>query len=185
MMLRRHHSFGSLGCETGVTAPVGQHRLRTTRSRTNQGFRSAAATVELALLLPFMMAMFLGVVDFGRLCYFSMTVDDSLHNAMLFSAQTFDNQNQQWIGNNQYWQGPGGQIVSGDTAAAQLDGANLDPPLPAANVQTTPGTDADGNAVMVVTVTYTFQTVVPYPGIPSQVVIRRTGQIRVAPGTPS
>jgi Flp pilus assembly protein TadG len=47
----------------------------------NQVKRTAAAVAELAILLPFLVAMFLGVVDFGRLFYHSMTVQNSLHNA--------------------------------------------------------------------------------------------------------
>jgi hypothetical protein len=183
MILRPHNQVTN----TCLASPAGRSRRELPipmRKRTNQGARRAAATVEFAVLLPFMMAMFLGVVDFGRLFYYSMTIDNSLHNAMLFSGQTFDNQNQQWIGTVQYWQGPNGQIVSSDSAAAELDGTNLDPALPTANIQTTSGTDADGNSVIIVTVSYTFQTLVPYPGIPSPVVITRKGQIRVAPAIP-
>jgi len=185
MILRQHNTFRSAGLANAAGRPGRELPVQILARKTNRTLRSAAATVELAVLLPFLMAMFLGVVDFGRLFFFSMTVDNSLHNAMLFSGQSFDNQNQQWIGNNQYWQGPNGQIVSSDTAAAELDGANLNPAMPTGNVTTTSGTDANGNAVVIVTVSYTFQTLVPYPGIPSQVVIQRTGQIRLAPAVPA
>ncbi len=166
MILRRQNPFSNVYLAHSAGWPEAELPIWTSGRRTHHGSRRATATVELAVLLPFMMGMFLGVVDFGRLFYFSMTVDNSLHNAMLFSGQTFDNQNQQWIGTNQYWQGPNGQIVSSDNAAAELDGTNLNPQLPTANIQTTPGTDADGNSVVIVTVTYSFQTLVPYPGIP-------------------
>jgi Flp pilus assembly protein TadG len=145
--------------------------------------RHAAAAVEFAILLPFLTAMLLGVTDLGRLFYYSMTLENSLHNALLFTGQTFDNQNQQWIGSDQYWQGPSGNLSTG-TAAAQLDATNLTPSLPDANVTTASQTDADGNGVIVVTVTYTFTPLVPYPGLPSQVPISRSGQIRVAPAVP-
>jgi hypothetical protein len=113
-----------------------------------------------------------------------MTIDNALENAMLFSSQSFDNQNQQWIGTTQYWQGPGSQLSTA-TDAAQLDAANLTPALPSANVTTATGNDADGNVIATVTVSYTFQTLVPYPGLPSQVAIQRSGQIRVAPAVPN
>src|SRR5262249_25876830 len=132
--------------------------------------RHAAATVEFAVLLPFLVCMLLGVTDLGRLFYVSMTIDNSLEDGMLMVGQTFDNQNQQWVGNPQSWQGPSGSLSSA-AAAAQLDGANLTPALPNANVTTASSTDADGNPVVVVTVTYTFQPIVPYPGLPSQVSI--------------
>jgi Flp pilus assembly protein TadG len=158
-------------------------RTQVQRLGRNQLKRTAAATVELAVLLPFLVLMFLGIVDFGRLFYHSMTVQNALHNAMLFAGQTFDNQNQQWIGNNQYWQGPGGQVsATGD--AAGMDGSYMTPPLDTTQVTTATGTDANGNSVVIVTVSYTFQTLVPYPGIPSQVQIQRSAQIRVAPAVP-
>jgi hypothetical protein len=97
----------------------------------------------------------------------------------------FDNQNQQWIGNQQYWQGPNGQLVSVAKVAAELDGANLSPVLADSNISISSGTDADGNTVNIVTVTYSFSTIVPYPGIPSPLTITRTAQVRVAPATPS
>jgi Flp pilus assembly protein TadG len=145
--------------------------------------RSAAAAVEFAVLLPFLMCMLLGVTDLGRMFYYSMTIENSLHNSLLFDSQAFDNQNQQWIGTTQYWQGPSGNL-STDTAAAQLDATNLNPSLPDANISSASSTDADGNNVVVVTVTYTFTPLVPYPGLPSSIPLSRSGQIRVAPAVP-
>jgi hypothetical protein len=39
--------------------------------------------------------------------------------------------------------------------------------------------------VNIVTVSYTFTTLVPFPGIPSPVTIVRQAQVRIAPATPS
>ena len=147
--------------------------------------RRATATVELAVLLPFLVALFLFAVDFARIFYFSITIENAIHNSALFASQVFDNQNQQWIGNQQYWQGPNGQLVSQPKVAAELDGTNLNPALADSNITITTGVDADGNPVNIVTVTYTFNTIVPYPGIPSPLTITRTAQVRVAPPTPS
>jgi hypothetical protein len=147
--------------------------------------RRAAATVELAIVLPFLVALFLFAADFARVFYVTITIENSIHNAALFGGQTFDNQNQQWIGNKQYWQGPNGQLVSLPQACAELDGSNLNPVLADSNINVTSGTDADGHAVNIVTVTYTFNTIVAYPGIPSPLTIVRKAQVRVAPATPS
>jgi Flp pilus assembly protein TadG len=159
------------------------HGATSGRAPWNERGRNATAVVEFAVLLPFLMCILLGAIDLGRLFYYSMTIDNAMHNAMLFSAQSFDNQNQQWIGTDQYWQGPNGNL-SDSTAAAQLDATNLTPSLPDANVTTKSTTDADGNQVVVVTVTYKFQALVPYPGLPSEVPIQRSGQVRVAPALP-
>jgi hypothetical protein len=139
----------------------------------------------LAVLLPFLVGLFLFAADFARVFYVTITIENSIHNAALFGSQAFDNQNQQWIGNQQYWQGPNGQLVSQEPVAAELDGTNLSPALANSNITVTSGTDADGNAVNIVTVTYTFTTIVPYPGIPSPLTIVRKAQVRVAPATPS
>jgi hypothetical protein len=145
----------------------------------------ATAAVELAVLLPFLVGLFLFATDFARVFYVTITLENSIHNGALFGSRVFDNQNQQWIGNEQYWQSPNGQLVSVQKVAAELDGANLNPTLADSNITITSGTDADGNAVNIVTVTYTFTTIVPYPGIPSPMTITRTAQVRVAPPTPS
>jgi Flp pilus assembly protein TadG len=148
------------------------------------GARRAAATVELAILLPFLVALFLFAADFARVFYVTITLENAIHNAALFGSQVFDNQNQQWIGNDQYWEGPNGVLVSQEKATAELDATNLSPGLTDANITITSGTDADGNPVNIVTITYTFTTIVPYPGIPSPLTIVRKAQVRVAPATP-
>jgi Flp pilus assembly protein TadG len=147
--------------------------------------RRATATVELAVLLPFLAALFLFAFDFARIFYVTITLENATHNAALFGSRAFDNQNQQWIGNQQYWQGPNGQLVSQGPVAAELDGSNLSPALTDPQINITSGTDADGNPANIVTVTFSFTTIVPYPGIPSPVTIVRTAQVRVAPATPS
>jgi hypothetical protein len=147
--------------------------------------RRATATVELAVLLPLLVSLFLFAADFARVFYVTITIENAIHNSALFGCQVFDNQNQQWIGNQQYWQGPNGQLVSAEKVAAELDGTNLSPTLADSNITIASGTDADGNPVNIVTVTYTFTTIVSYPGIPSPLTITRTAQVRVAPATPS
>jgi hypothetical protein len=147
--------------------------------------RRGTATLELAVLLPFLVTLALFAIDFSRVLYYTITIENAVSNGALFGGQVFDNQNQQWIGNQQYWQGPGGQLVSQEKVAADLDGSSLSPALATSNVSVSTGTDADGNSVNIVTITYTFSTLFPYPGVPSQVQIVRTAQMRVAPATPS
>jgi hypothetical protein len=132
-----------------------------------------------------MVALFLFATDFTRVLYYTITIESAIHNSALYGSQVFDNQNQQWVGNQQYWQGPNGQLVSVEKVAAELDGTNLSPALADSNISVTSGNDADGNPVNIVTVTYTFNTLVSYPGIPSPVTIVRTAQVRIAPAKPS
>jgi hypothetical protein len=146
--------------------------------------RRGSAVVELALLLPFLVFIFLVSVDFARIIYYTIVIDNCCHNASIFGSNTYDNQNQQWIGNAQYWQGPSNQMVSTEQAAANVDGTNLSPALSTSNVTVSGSQDASGNQVNIVTISYTFNTITQFPGIPSTVTIKRTSQVRVAPPTP-
>jgi hypothetical protein len=147
--------------------------------------RCGTATAELAVLLPLLVSIFLVATDFARVYYVSMNIENAINNAALFGSQAFDNQNQQWIGTNQYWQCPGGQVSAQTAVAVQLDGTNINPALADSNISVTTGKDTDGNNVNIVTATYQFNTIVPYPGIPSPVTIKRTAQVRVAPAVPN
>ena len=131
-------------------ASVGKPRVFKKRAR------RGAAVVEMALLLPFLSFVFLASVDFARILYYTIVIDNCCHNASIFGSQTFDNQNQQWIGNQQYWQGPNGQLISQEKVTAELDGTNLNPALAGSNINITSGSDADGHPVNIVTITYTF-----------------------------
>ncbi|HLJ92523.1 MAG TPA: TadE family protein [Gemmataceae bacterium] len=146
--------------------------------------RRGAAVVELAVPLPFLSFIFLAWVDFARIIYYTIVIDNCCHNASIFGSQTYDNQNQQWIGNVQYWQGPSSQMISTEQAAADVDGTNLSPVLTASNVSVTAGQDANGNAINTVTIKFTFTTITRFPGLPSSITIERTSQVRVAPATP-
>jgi hypothetical protein len=170
-----------------LPAPLGSRLLfrGQTLRRPRTGVRHGVAAAELAILLPFLVCLFLFAIDFARILFYTITIETALQNGALFGSQSFDNQNQQWIGNVQYWQGPNGQLVSQEKVTSELDTTNLNPALSDANINVTGGTDADGNPVNIVTITYTFNTFVPYPGVPSPVTITRTAQVRVAPPKPS
>jgi Flp pilus assembly protein TadG len=173
--------------EALLPVPRGSRQLlaRQTLRRSRPAARHGVAAAEFAILLPFLVGLFLFAIDFARILFYTITIETALQNGALFGSRSFDNQNQQWIGNVQYWQGPNGQLVSQENVTSELDTTNLNPALSNANINVTGGTDADGNPVNIVTITYTFNTFVPYPGVPSPVTITRTAQVRIAPPTPS
>src|ERR1051326_1757669 len=92
--------------------------------------RKGTAAAEFAVALPFLVFVFLATVDFARVLYFAITVDSCARNAAIFASQVYDNENQQWLGPGQHWQGPTstGEITTPE-AATSLDGSNLSPPL--------------------------------------------------------
>ncbi len=136
--------------------------------------RHGAAAVELAVLLPILMFLFLIAVDWSRVFYYSMTLDNCARNGALFACNSF---------NDPDWQGTSSQIASIQTAAA-AGGTNLNPPVAASNVTVSNTTDADSHTVVIVTVTYTFKTVANYPGIPNPTLVK-TAQMRIAPASPN
>jgi Flp pilus assembly protein TadG len=127
--------------------------------------RQAAAAVELALVLPLLCFIFVAVVDFGRIFYFSIAVNNCARNGALF--------------------GSADQAHALDTAgivtAAQKDTFNMSP----CQLNVASSTDCSANPTYVnVTVTYSFTTITQYPGIPSPFAVSRTVQMSVVPATP-
>lgn len=131
--------------------------------------RRGVAAVELAILLPFLTFIALATIDFCRVFYYAMTVENCARNGAVYASEVFNTDAQ----------------YASIAAATISDGQSLRPAMSTANVSTANATDADGNAVIRVTVTYTFNTITSYPGIPSSVTLTRTEQARVAPAAPT
>jgi len=139
-----------------------RHPRRTADTPT-PGPRRAAAAVEMAVVLPFVALLFMVAVDFCRVFHCTQTVQGCAQTAALYASGTA-------------LPPPGSSPNGAAQQAAVADGAALDPPLQAGDVAIA----GDGSTVTV-TVTYRFQTFVPYPGLPQPLVIVRTAQLPVAP----
>jgi Flp pilus assembly protein TadG len=137
-----------------------------TRPRRGQP-RRAAATVELAVLAPFLAFLFVAVVDYARIFYNSLTVANCARNGALYASDPVAST-----------ESPYKSVQD----AALADAGNLSP---APTVTSTSGTDSSGNPYVEVTVTHDFQTVVNYPGIPQTTTISRTVRMRVSPTVPN
>src|SRR5262249_47745302 len=128
--------------------------------------RRGAATAELALLLPFLAFIVVVTIDFSRVFYALLILNNCARNGALY--------------------GWGNPTAAGDTSgiqsAALADAPNLSP---APNVSSATGTDASGASYVEVTVTYAFQTITNYPGIPSTVNLSRKVRMRVSPRVPT
>ncbi len=122
--------------------------------------RPAAASVELAVLLPFLMFLFVVAVDFGRVFYYSQIIDNCARQGALYACDS---------------KAASRSLYSSLTAAATADATGLSP-QPTAS-QTT-GTDSAGNAYVAVTVTWQFQTITSFPWVPTTANISRTVQMR-------
>ncbi len=127
--------------------------------------RSGVAIVELAVLLPFLAFIFIVTVDFSRVYYDSLILNNCARNGALYGCDNPTN----------------AADTTGIQNAALSDAANLSP---SPTVSSTTGSDASGPYVEV-TVSYTFQTLTKYPGIPSTVNLSRKVRMRVSQTVPN
>jgi Flp pilus assembly protein TadG len=120
----------------------------------------------MAVLLPFLALMFVIAVDFARVFYYSLTIENAARNGALYASDPIAAARSPYTSLQQ---------------AALADTSNLTPPP---SVSSSQGVDPSGNAYVTVTVSWPFATVTRYPGIPSPLTLSRTVQMRVAPTTP-
>ena len=127
--------------------------------------RRAVAAVELAILLPLLVFLFIIGIDFARAFYFQLTLTNCARNGAMYGSMDPAHSTD----------------TAGIQAMALADASNLSP---APTVTSTTGSDAQGNPYVAVTVTWTFNTVTNYPGSPGAIVLSRTVQMRVGPLLP-
>lgn len=132
------------------------------RNRGNQG-RKAAAVVELAVLLPLIVFLFVIAVDFARIFYYSQVIENCARQGALYASDP---------------KAPANNLYTSVQNAALADATGL---TPQPTVTSTTGTDGAGNAFVSVTVSWQFQTITNYVGVPSSVTLSRTVQMRSAP----
>lgn len=109
--------------------------------------RSGVAAVELALMLP-VLALILGAgTDYSRMFRALVVLSDAARAGAVYGATDKD------------------ATSSMIQQVALAEAADLSPPP---TVTSTRGTDALGNATIEVTLTYTFQSLVPSPSAPPQ-----------------
>jgi Flp pilus assembly protein TadG len=147
--------------------------------------RPGVAAVELALLLPFLAFMFVIAIDWARIFYYSIAVENCARNGALYmsaqgSAKTITAPYTDSAYVNLYV-----NSKSPVTDAALADAPDLSPtPTVASNN----GTDSNG-AYVEVTVSYPFQTMSGFSvlnfAMPSSSQVTRTVRMYVPPDLPN
>jgi Flp pilus assembly protein TadG len=151
------------------------------RSGRGRARRAAAATVELAVLSPFLCFLFVVATDFARIFYYAVTVQNCARNGAYYAADYPNNNN---LYNDIY-----GYTSLDD--AIMRDASNLSPAptytVNYASTQTGPFTDTSkpASGYVQVTVTWTFSSITNFPGIPSTVSLSRSAIMRIAPAMPN
>jgi Flp pilus assembly protein TadG len=140
---------------------------RTARQRRGRNDRSATAATELALVLPMLMTLVLGCVDFGRIAYVYCAVSNASRAAAEYGAtHNFTTLTRAT------WQSRIEQAATTELSAVP----NFNPSQLAVAVNT--ASDAYGLFRVTVDVQYPFTTVVPWPGMPQTVVLWRSTSMR-------
>jgi Flp pilus assembly protein TadG len=125
-----------------------------------------AATVEFAILAQLLAFLFVIAVDYARVFYYSLTVENCARNGALYGCDPFN---------------PSQSPYTSISDAALADASNLQPQP---TVTSTNGTDSSGNAYVEVTVSWTFTSLTNFPGVPASTNITRTVRMRIEPITP-
>jgi hypothetical protein len=132
--------------------------------------RRAAATVELALLLPLLAFLCVIAVDFARVFYFSLTIANCARNGALYESDPYVR-----------LESPYKTLDEAALAdAANLGGTGQPPQVSKAN-----GVDATGHPCVEVTVSYPFRTITRFPGVPGTMNLTRTVRMALAPNNPT
>jgi Flp pilus assembly protein TadG len=121
------------------------------RARGSPAARRGAAAVELAVTAPFLAFLFAVALDYCRVYSAAQVVNNAARCGALYASGTVPAAN-------------GLTPLQAAQQGALAEAASLSPPLQATDVTVT--TDATSATV---TVTYQFQTVCPYLGLPPQI----------------
>jgi Flp pilus assembly protein TadG len=123
--------------------------------------------VELAVLLPLLVFLFVITVDFARIYYFSVTLQNCARAGALYASDP---------------QMADESAFTSTQAAALSDAKNI---TPQPTITQTNGVDSAGRAYVEVTAAYTFRSIARFPGIPTQVNLSRKVRMKVAAITPT
>jgi Flp pilus assembly protein TadG len=118
--------------------------------------------VELAVLLPFLLYLCVIAVDWARLMYFTITINDCARSGAIWASDAELRMKSRYT-------------TVRDAALAEAP--ELDPTATVASVPTT----YEGNAGVAVTVTMPFRTITNFPGVPANETLIRTVKMRLSP----
>jgi len=138
--------------------------------------QSGTSLIELALVLPILFLLLAGAVDFGRAYYLAIEVAHAAHSGALYGSQN-----------------PGDTVGMQNAAAA--DAADV-PSFGTSSVTATYGCEcSDGSSAVVgctaaptcstnvvsyvqVNTSATYNSMLPYPGVPSPLTLRGSARMR-------
>jgi Flp pilus assembly protein TadG len=125
--------------------------------------RPGAALLEMAILLPFVVLLFVIAVDFSRVYYTTQVLQNCAQVGAVYASGTAHPR-------------AGESAEQAAKRAALAEGKSLQPGLKEADV--TVNVTSDEAAV---TVSHSFSMIIGYPGFPRTVTLKRTNKLSVVP----
>jgi len=159
--------------------------------RSAKAFRSQSGQtlLEVALLLPLLLLLLLGVVEMGRYAYISILVGNAARAGAAYGSEglleSVDTGNIQAAADQDFQNN--GQLVSKLTVSSSTScgcdsGGTITGAGCTSAINATAGTCNAGHWVVMVSVTAsgTFNSLFNYPGIPSSLAVSQTATMRVS-----
>src|SRR5215471_7079021 len=149
---------------------------------------SGQSLIEVALLLPFLVLMMIGVIELGRYAYIGILVGNAARAGAAYGSQSnVQSVNTVGIKNaaiNDFQSNgqPGGSLTVTSSVSCGCDSSGTVTTAGCTAVTNpTAGTCASGHWVVILTVTAsgTFNSLFNYPGIPASLAISRQAILRV------
>jgi len=158
------------------------------RPRTNEFKQTGQSILEVALMLPFLLLLLIGVIELGRYAYIGILVGNAARAGAAYGSQSnVQSVNSVGIQNaavNDFQSNgqPGGSLTVTSAVSCGCDSSGTVTSAGCtAATNPTAGTCAAGHWVVIVSVTAsgTFNSLFNYPGIPSSLSISRVASLRV------
>ena len=157
--------------------------------------RPGAATVELAVLLPFLAFLFVIGTDWARIFYTSLTIQNAARNAAYYASEYPGVTDKMVYGYSNVYDAAADDIetplgVSGmNMYYGPTSNNSYGTSIPSSGTTVPDSQDSYGTNVKIITVTYPFSMIsnfpIPVPGVSTSVTLQRSVYMRTAPVLPS
>jgi Flp pilus assembly protein TadG len=149
-------------------------------ARPHAAARRGATVVELAIVLPFLLFLFVIAIDYARIFYYGVILENCARNGAYYAS---DYPNANYVYNDIYG-------YKNLDEAIYKDAVNISPQpkYSVAYSSTLTGTyDSTpvSSGYVQVTLTWTFTTITQFPGVPSTVDMKRSVIMKMSPVMPN
>src|SRR5262245_49327996 len=147
--------------------------------------RRGATVLEFALVLPFLMFLFVIAIDYARVFYYTVILENCARNGAYY-ASNYPNAN--YLYNDIYGYKNLDEAVFKDAADLFHPGKSEHSPKYTLSYGTTAdgafGTEPMASGYVKVTLSWTFRTITQFPGVPGRVKLERSVTMKMAPPLP-